>query len=189
MEIMALEPDIIDRVLADFGPTESSAALDALSASGTTGRLARCIVFAAGGSLDRLRELIGMADHDYRDVIVAGEYDGAMRQVRDLRVSFLIASPADFWIGKIAATADKHAFRLTSIESQPATAGPFDYTCDRGEGRATFSDGETTLTIIKRDRLWAILPNGDDFRPFGLNDPIRDEDRFRVQLDYYLSRK
>lgn len=186
---MTLEYDIIDRVHADFGLADNSAALDIITASGATGRLARCIVLAAGGSLERLRELISMADRDYRDVIVAGEYDDAKQQVRDLRVSYLIASPVDFWIGETALIGDKYAFRLTSLDSRPATVGPFDYICDRSEGSAKFSDGATTITIKKHERLWSISPTGDNLRPYGLNDPLGDEVRFRVQLGYYLSRK
>ena len=104
---MTLEADIMDRVQADFSGTEGQKALDELLASGKAGRIARCIVFAAQGSLERLREHIQMADADCRDVIVAGEYDITMHQVRDLRVSFLIASPDDFWIGETAASIHK----------------------------------------------------------------------------------
>jgi len=130
-----------------------------------------------------------MADRDFRDAIMAGEYDNGIQQVRDLSVSFMIDSPADFWIANIALTADKRAFRLTSLESQRATFGPFQYTSDHHEGRATFSDGETTITIIKCNRLWSTSSFADDLRPFGLNEPIDNEERFRVKLDYYLSRR
>ena len=64
IQTMPLEADIVDRVRADFGPAEGAGALDELVANGTTGRIARCIVLAAGGSLERLRELIGMANRD-----------------------------------------------------------------------------------------------------------------------------
>jgi len=188
IQAMALEPDIVDRVRADFRPAETPIALDELTASGRTGRIARCIVLAARGSLQRLRELIGMADRDYRDVIVAGEYD-AMYRVRDLRVSFLIASPDDFWIAETAVTADKRGFRLTALDSRPATVGPFDYTCDRSEGRATFSKDTSAVTIQKHNRRWSICATRNDLRPFGLDAAFDDEVRFRIQLDYYLSTK
>lgn len=184
---MPLETDIVDRVRADFGPTEGPAALDELSASGRTGRIARCIVVAASGSLERLRQLIGMAASDYRDVIVAGEYDGAMHPARDLRVSFLIASPDDFWIGETAVTADKRGFRLIALDSGPATVGPFHFASDRSEGLATFSNGTTTITIQKHRRRWSMPPTGKDLRPYGLDAVFDDEERFRVQLDYYLT--
>jgi len=183
---MALEADIVGRVRADFDAADGPTALDELSVSGESGRIARCIVLAAGGSLERLRELIGMADIDYRDVIVAGEYDAAMQRVRDLRVSFLINSPHDFWIGETAAAIYKHGYFLTELKSHPATVGPFDYTCDRSEGLATFSDGANTITIQKRDRNWSLVEGGSELHRYGLDALIADEERFRVQLDSYL---
>lgn len=186
---MTLEADIMDQVQADFSGTDGQKALAELMTSGRAGRIARCIVFAAQGSLERLREHIRMADADHRDVIVAGEYDITMRQVRDLRVSFLIASPDDFWIGETAASIHKRGYYLTELKSQPATVGPFDYTCDRSEGHATFSNGENTITIQKHDRKWSLIENDPNLRTYGLDALIDDEERFRVQLDYYLSRK
>ena len=112
-----------------------------------------------------------------------------MQHVRDLRVSFLVASPDDFWIGEAAVTADKRGFRLTALDSHPATVGPFEYICDHSEGRATFTDGNTTVTVQKHDRRWSISSTSDDLRLFGLDCPLTDEKRFRVQFDYYLSRK
>jgi len=38
-------------------------------------RLLRCAAFASGGSLDSLRYYISLLAIDWRDVIVAGEYD------------------------------------------------------------------------------------------------------------------
>ena len=186
---MTLEADIIERVQADFSDTEGQKALDELLASGKAGRIARCIVFAARGSLERLRDHIRMADADHRDVIVAGEYDIIMHQVRDLRVSFLIASPDDFWIGETAASIHKRGYYLTELKSQPATVGPFDYTCDRSEGLATFSKGEDTIMIQKHDRNWSLIQDDPDVRTYGLDVLIGDEERFRIQLDYYLSQR
>ena len=186
--IMILDADIIDRINADFAGTDAQSAQAELAASGKAGRIARCIVFASAGSLQRLRELIQLADVDYRDVIVAGEYDSAMRQVRDLRVSFLIASPDDFWISETAPTMHKHGYFLIQLNSRPATRGPFEYTCDRTEGVATFSDDTSVIKIEKRDRKWLLVHDGFDLRPYGLDALFDDEERFRIQLDYYLSR-
>jgi hypothetical protein len=149
---MPLEFDIVDRIRTDFGDSDSHAAINELDRSGHTGRIARCIVLASHGEMERLRELILAANLDFRDVIVAAEYDGALRQVRDLRVAFLIDSPDDFWIADIATTAHKHGYRLSALQSQSATVGPFDFTADKGEGQATFCKGESTLTVLKRDR-------------------------------------
>ncbi|WP_417393749.1 hypothetical protein [Gimesia chilikensis] len=183
---MELEADIIDRLRDDFDEQQAPAAIAELVASGQTGRIARCIVHAAHGSMERLRELIKLAEIDYRDVIVAGEYDGRMNAVRELTVSFLIASPDDFWILPIADVADRHGFRLTALESRPATAGPFEYTSDRNEGLACFSNGTTYFAVQKQDREWSISAPGLDARPFGLKNTY-DEEGFGIQLDEYLS--
>ncbi len=146
-------------------------------------------MFASAGSLQRLRELIQLADVDYRDVIVAGEYDSVMSQVRDLRVSFLIASPDDFWIAETATTMHQYGYCLIQLDSRPATKGPFKYTCDRNEGVATFSDDTSVLKIEKRDCKWRLVHDGSDLRSYGLDTLIDEEERFRIQLNYYLSRK
>jgi hypothetical protein len=75
---MSLEADIVDYIRAGFDPAHASTAVNELAACGTSGRVARCVAVGAGGSIVRLRELIETADIDYRDVIVAGEYDGAI---------------------------------------------------------------------------------------------------------------
>ena len=183
---MTLDADIIERIRADF-PDADTAIAD-LRASGKTGRVARCIVFVSHGSLEKMREYIQMAETDFRDVIVSGEYDETMRLVRDLCVSFLIASPDDFWIGETAKSIHKRGYSLTAVKSRPATVGPFDYTCDRGEGTATFSNGVHEIEIEKADRQWSVNSD-DDLRRFGLDDCIGDEERFRIQLDFYLSQK
>lgn len=184
---MTLEADIVDRINASFAGTESVSARVELATSGKTGRIARCVVVASEGSLQRLRELIQLVDTDYRDVIVAGEYDIAMCQVRDLRVSFLIASPDDFWIGETAATLHKCGYYLTELKSKPATVGPFDYTCDRNEGIATFSGGANTITIKKHDRRWSLVAEDSNLASYGLDALIDDEELFRNRLDCYLS--
>lgn len=186
IEVMSLEADIVQRVHADFAPENVASVLEQLSRSPKTGRIARCIVAGAGGSPERLEYLIGLADIDYRDVIVAGEYDGSMRHVRDLRVSFLIDSPDDSWIGETAAAIYKRGYLLTGVKSRAAEQGPFEYTCDRSEGVATFSDGAHVIAIQKKNGQWSLVEGGRDLHRFGLDAPIEDDQRFRVQLDFYL---
>jgi len=183
---MTLDADIIECIRADF--PDADTALAALSASGKTGHVARCIVFASNGSLEKMRKYIQLAETDFRDVIVAGEYDEAMRPVRDLCVSFLIASPDDFWIAETAKSIHKRSYSLMSVKSRPATVGPFDYTCDLSEGTAMFSNGLHEIEIDKTDRKWSVNSD-DDLRRFGLSEPLTDEERFRIQLDFCLSQK
>lgn len=178
---MSLDADIIERIRADF--PDADAPIAVLHSSGQTGRVARCIVVASNGSLQKMREYIRMADVDFRDVIVAGEYDELMCPIRDLSVSFLIATPEDFWIRETAKSAYKCGYTLTRLKSRPATVGPFHYTCDRSEGTATFSNGINRIDVEKADRKW-FVNSDDDMRRFGFD----DEERFRVQLEFYLSK-
>jgi hypothetical protein len=52
-------------------------------------RVLRCIVFLAGGDLERLEEMVALSQIDARDVIVMAEYDRDVRtRLRDLRRPF-----------------------------------------------------------------------------------------------------
>jgi hypothetical protein len=188
-EQMVLESDIVERLKTDFNGGDFPTALQLLTESGTTGRVARCIVVAASGSLDTLRQQIHTAATDYRDAILAGEYDDiGMQQVRDLRTSFLIDNPLGFWIGEIAVFLNSRDFQLVSLESRSATAGPFEYTCDRGEGIATFQRAAKTLTISKANRRWQVIGAADELRPFQLHIAYDDKHQFRNQLAWMLNR-
>ncbi len=183
---MSLEADIVNYIHAGFDPADASTAVNELAACEKTGRLARCISVGAGGSIERLRDLIKTADVDYRDVIVAGEYDGAMRRVRDLRVSFLINSPEDFWISEVALTAHKHGYFLAHLETHSISTPPFAGT--QSHGTAKFINNGQTITIHKRDGQWWIDRHDCNLATFGLDAPLADEERFRIQLDFLLSR-
>jgi hypothetical protein len=183
---MPLEADIIERIRADFPDAET--AIADLSASESTGRLARCIVFASKGSLKMMREYIHLAEIDFRDVIIAAEYNEYMHPTRDLCVSFLIATPDDFWISGIADLVHNRGFSLKTLNSRPALAGPFVYTSDRSEGIAVFSNGIHRIEIEKADRRWSVISDVGNLRKFGLDKLFDDYERFKVQLDFYLSR-
>jgi len=50
-------------------------------------RLLRCVVVASGGSIERLRMQLETLKHDFRDVIVEGEYvpkGGGLVRIRNL---------------------------------------------------------------------------------------------------------
>lgn len=119
-------------------------------------------------------------------MIVTAEYDGGVRQLRDLSVSFLIDSPEKFWAGQIARLMDSRGYRLTSIEMRPATAGPFTYISDYGEGRATFIGPKGEIAIAKKDTHWLIHGERRDLEVHGLDRPVADEHAFRDALSGYL---
>ena len=85
--------DVTNYIARKFESDEQGEALALLEAamlhdgSAPGARLLRCAAVASGGSLVRLRMEIETLKHDYRDVIVEGEYipDGLkLIRVRDL---------------------------------------------------------------------------------------------------------
>lgn len=92
-QCMKLPDDVTRFVERSFSPEHLEEALSILSQAkiedGTTPdpRLLRCAAFASHGSLPRLRRLASMLAIDWRDVVMAGEYelrDKTTVQVRDL---------------------------------------------------------------------------------------------------------
>ena len=75
-----LPPDVEKFVFRKFDPSERDRVLKLLAAAtihdGTTPkpRLLRCAVVASGGSMERLVMELETLRHDFRDVIVEGEY-------------------------------------------------------------------------------------------------------------------
>src|SRR5262245_42570392 len=175
---MPLEPDIAARIREDFSPADAETAIELLTASGENGRVARCIVVASGGNLQSIRGLIEVASRDYRDAIVAGEYDGALQRIRDLSSSFLVDSPEAFWIAHIANTLNLRGFTLQSLETRPATVGPLIYTADYSEGVATFAGEMGQLRISKQNGKWKLDGERADPWLYGLDRSIDDESEF-----------
>jgi hypothetical protein len=89
---MKLPDDVVRWVSLHFSETDQEKALVQLcSAVIHTGeradpRLLRCVVVGSGGDLARLSQQIGQLQVDWRDVIMAGEYEfkeGKNVRVRD----------------------------------------------------------------------------------------------------------
>ena len=182
-----LEPDIVDRMQKEFSTTDFPTALTLLGESGNVGRIARCIVVAAKGSVDSLPRLIKMAAQDYRDVIFAAEYNRDMQRVRDLRISFLIDLPIDAWITDIAMFLDSRELHLDSLETQKTTLGPFNSPQDQGEGSAIFKGSDRTMTISKQNRKWRALGNEAELKKYQLHQEYDDLEQFKNQLTWLLS--
>lgn len=89
---MNLPDDIKARIERDFSDNgEKSLVIKILSDLDVKerDRVIRCILYASGGSLDRLRKLWLLAKTDYRDVILAGEYEfPSGERVRNFNESF-----------------------------------------------------------------------------------------------------
>ena len=184
--------DVLDRLNRDFGD-HAAAVAALLLASRENGseeflcdRLARCIVHAAGADEQRIQQLIDMERRDYRDVILAGEYDAAGSQVRDLHSSFLIDSEEKFWASTITRFMGSRGYRLTVLETRSATVGPFRYPTDYSEGQATFVGPLGELTIEKRDRQWSLSGNRSDIAAHGMDRVFNDEGAFCDRVTGYL---
>jgi len=184
---MVLEPDIVERVRRDFGE-ESEKALDLLRASGETGRVARCVVVASRGSLDWLRGCIEDAARDYRDAIMAGEYDSANsdRRVRDLRVSFLLDTPQTFWVGDVACMMASRGYTLSSLTSRDTAVPPFQSTRDSLEGTAKFVGPEGEIELEKRNRQWTIRGDPKELEAYNMNRAFDVESAFRNAVSGYI---
>ena len=80
-------------IVRRFAVAEQPTALDVLTAatlgddSPPSARLIRCAAIASRGSIERLRYFVNLMRVDFRDVIVAAEYEeqnGNLSKVRDL---------------------------------------------------------------------------------------------------------
>ena len=92
-----LPDDIEARIAADFpAGTEQRQVREALAVLEVNekARVSRCILFCAAGELARFAEMLALARLDYRDVIMAGEYEyPSCRRVRDFTLPFTGTAP------------------------------------------------------------------------------------------------
>ncbi len=72
---MPIDPDIVERVKADFPVADVPSVLARLESASSSQRVLRCIVFAARGHPWYFDFLCRLANTDYRDVIMAAEYE------------------------------------------------------------------------------------------------------------------
>lgn len=169
---MELFHDILSRVRDDFPLDDFDSAVEVLVKHNLNGRVARCAIFAANGSLESLRQWAKRATVDFRDVILAGEYDSVNQQVRDLTHSFLVESN-DLWISDAAGLMAGFGFQLVSIDTRPATVGPTHFPSDRYEGTALFERGNDSIRMLKTNHRWAVEFNGTQ-----LHDILTDQRQF-----------
>ena len=78
---MLLPEDIIAKIRKDFSEDEMLPILQLLSElqkeyPERSSRILRCIVFLAHGSFEEFARAVALARLDWRDLIVAAEYDG-----------------------------------------------------------------------------------------------------------------
>lgn len=92
MTPVQLPPDILARIATDYPPEDRPGIIEALLAltevTREPERVARCVLFVAGGDLEEFKRMIELAQTDYRDAIIAAEYDRADRRLRDLSKPF-----------------------------------------------------------------------------------------------------
>jgi hypothetical protein len=78
-----LEADIIEHIQREFSADTFQEVLSKLQATSSSPRIQRCIAFASHGDRQRFDLLCEFAGTDYRDVIVAAEYDPFMTRLYD----------------------------------------------------------------------------------------------------------
>jgi len=79
--------DIVDRLLEEY-PADAIGQVHLWFEDLGSDRLVRCALFLAQGSLQRMEEAISLGKTDYRDLIVAAEYDRDDNQLRDFNQPF-----------------------------------------------------------------------------------------------------
>lgn len=79
--------DIVDRVIQEY-PADAIGQVHLWLEDLRGDRLARCALFVASGSLQKLEEAVSIGKADYRDLIVSAEYDSFMIQLRDFNRPF-----------------------------------------------------------------------------------------------------
>ncbi len=83
-ESRPLEPDLAEWVQEDFTIAQQGEAIALLEQSCLGDREQRCALFLAKGDIGGLTRAIDLGNSDYRDLIVAAEYEQpGFRQVRD----------------------------------------------------------------------------------------------------------
>lgn len=184
---MSLEPDISERIQSEFAPEDQALALERLKQSRHTGRVARCIVFAAQGSLGKLASLIELANLDPRDAIVAGEYDANLDRLRDLSSSFLIDSPEKFWISQVANQAAQRNFFLIEIKQHRVSAHTDNPAASILVRTAIFQGPHDHLTIENKSRTWRIVGEDTRLKRFFMDRVFHHEKEFRESLGSYLA--
>lgn len=80
-------PDIVDRVVRVF-PADSLGQVHLSLEELRSDRLSRCAVFLAQGSVAKLQEAVMLGKKDYRDLIMAAEYDSFHIRLRDFNRPF-----------------------------------------------------------------------------------------------------
>ena len=95
-----MAPDVANRVAREFPSAAARQAAAQILASvteavrelndsvGEQDRVTRCVLFLAGGNLKYLAECAALARRDYRDAIMAAEYDREDRRIRDFSRPF-----------------------------------------------------------------------------------------------------
>jgi len=88
---MELASDILKFIQEKFPidiQFEALRILRGMQKKGHNDRILRCALWSASGDVEKLKKLAELADSDWRDVIVAGEYDRNDNRLRDLSLPF-----------------------------------------------------------------------------------------------------
>jgi len=89
---MSLATDITTRIKQDFTPIDvqrvTALLIEFRHETHSDDRILRCLLYVARGRFNCLAEAIALARRDFRDLIVAAEYDSDMQRTRDFSQPF-----------------------------------------------------------------------------------------------------
>ena len=186
---MPLERDILAKLNEVFPPQQVETAIELLESSGKSGRIARCIVASAGGSLEILRHYIDVAEQDDRDVIMAAEHDDMHRRLRDFSSSFLIDEPAKMWISDVAWALQRRGYVLRTLETVSVNCESVKLSSELGEGVAAFDGDLGEIVVTKRLGQWSLRGERAELEPFDLSEPFKDERKFSDAVSCFILAK
>lgn len=168
------------RLGRDFDECADRVAATLVSSGRLSDRVLRCIVVAAAGDERKVPPLVELAHEDYRDVIVAGEYEESQR-VRDLAETFLIDQPEKFWVSQATWLMARRGYTLIAVSAHLANT-----LADRWNGSATFAGPKGEFTIEKAEGRWTLLGIPGTMMPDGLTTDFDDERSFLDAVSGYL---
>jgi hypothetical protein len=185
---MLLARDIVKKIEQAFPPQDAPKAVELLAAAGESARVSRCIVFLADGNLERLTHYIKAAAQDCRNVIFWAEYDDG-ELVRQFSDSFLIDTPLNIWISRVASTLARREYYLSTIETVPTNCAVARCHGDLGEGIATFDGDLGEILVVKSRGQWLLKGNQAELEIYGLHKPFADESEFTDRVSGHILTK
>lgn len=109
----------------------------------------------------------------------------ARARTRDLRASFLIEGPQNFWAAEVTDLLARRGYRLVSIESRLVNEIAR-YPSLAGEGVARFEGAMGPLEVSFHGGEWRLRGGAADLAVHGLDESFADDREFADRVSSYL---